>query len=115
LHSTCWDTQAAEPEEEDDAAAASGAAAAPRAAAPVRARSDDAFMERCKYVPLRLSLDDRKQMRLLEATMNVSEYTDKIDIYSAEQKSKRIMAQLREVHMGDAWSPACVCESVNRE
>jgi hypothetical protein len=57
----------------------------------------ESFVERAKWIPLRLTLEDRKVMRLLEATMNVSEYTDKIDIYSAEQKSKRIMAQLREV------------------
>ena len=45
--------------------------------------SAESLADRAKWVPLRLSLEDRKMMRLLEATMNVSEYTDKIDSASA--------------------------------
>eukprot|EP00455_Lapot_gusevi_P000550 TRINITY_DN1024_c0_g1_i5.p1 TRINITY_DN1024_c0_g1~~TRINITY_DN1024_c0_g1_i5.p1 ORF type:complete len:590 (-),score=199.74 TRINITY_DN1024_c0_g1_i5:176-1945(-) len=72
---------------------------APSESAAVPAQEDmgDFFYERAKYLPLRLSLEERKLVRLLEAALNVSEYTDKIDIYSSTQKSKRIMAQLREV------------------
>lgn len=53
--------------------------------------------DRAKYSPLRLSLEDRKYMRLLDAALSVSEYTDKVDIYSYQQKSKRIMTQLNDI------------------
>ncbi|PVU93847.1 hypothetical protein BB560_005980, partial [Smittium megazygosporum] len=38
------------------------------------------IISRAKSIPLRLTQNERKYMRLLEATLNVSEYTDKIDI-----------------------------------
>jgi hypothetical protein len=36
------------------------------------------FRERCKYIPLRLTMDQRRLLRLLEAALHVSEYTDKV-------------------------------------
>lgn len=41
-------------------------------------RQSSGFRERCKYIPLRLELKDRRLLRLLEAALNVSEYTDKV-------------------------------------
>jgi hypothetical protein len=55
------------------------------------------FLERAKYIPLRLAVHERKYLRLLEAALHVSEYTDKIDIITYSSKSKRIVAQIREL------------------
>ncbi|KAJ3013577.1 hypothetical protein HKX48_005663 [Thoreauomyces humboldtii] len=62
-----------------------------------KAPPGDWFLERAKYIPLRLTLEERKFLRLLEAGLNVSEYTDKIDILSYGSKSKRIVAQIKEL------------------
>ncbi|KAF9226868.1 hypothetical protein BS17DRAFT_776255 [Gyrodon lividus] len=56
------------------------------------------FVERSKYIPLRLSLPERKYLRLLDAALQVSEYTDKIDTLGfGLSKAKRIVQQIREL------------------
>lgn len=56
------------------------------------------FLERAKYIPLRLAYNERKQFRLLEAALNVSEYTDKVDIYTFNKsKVHRMAAQIKEM------------------
>lgn len=56
------------------------------------------FVERSKYIPVRLTLGERKFLRLLEAALNVSEYTDKIDtIGFGLSKAKRIVHQIKEL------------------
>ncbi|TDL29668.1 hypothetical protein BD410DRAFT_736748 [Rickenella mellea] len=56
------------------------------------------FVERSKYIPLRLTLGERKYLRLLEAALQVSEYTDKIDTLGfGLSKAKRIVHQIREL------------------
>ena len=57
----------------------------------------DVFLERAKYIPLRLSYDERKQLHLLEAALCVSGYTDKLDTPSFCNKSKRIRTQLQDI------------------
>ena len=36
------------------------------------------FEMRARFIPLRLTLDERRLLRLLEAALSVSEYTDKV-------------------------------------
>jgi len=55
------------------------------------------FMERVKYIPLRLTLSERKLLRLCEASLNVSEYTDKVDILTWKSKTGRIHEQIRDI------------------
>ncbi|TFK25939.1 hypothetical protein FA15DRAFT_667930 [Coprinopsis marcescibilis] len=58
----------------------------------------DWFLERAKFIPVRLTLAERKFLRLLEAALTVSEYTDKIDIIGfGLSKTKRIVHQIREL------------------
>ena len=56
------------------------------------------FVERTKYIPLRLTFGERKYLRLLDAALQVSEYTDKIDTLGfGLSKAKRIVHQIREL------------------
>ncbi|KAI9244581.1 hypothetical protein BDA99DRAFT_448371 [Phascolomyces articulosus] len=53
--------------------------------------------KRAQFVPLRLDAHERNLLRLLEAALNVSEYTDKIDIISYANKARRIVTQIRDL------------------
>lgn len=55
------------------------------------------FENRAKYIPVRLTLDERKLLRLVLAALNVSEYTDKVDVYAYGNKAKRMAFQLKEM------------------
>jgi hypothetical protein len=54
------------------------------------------FVERAKYIPVRLSLKERKFLRLLRAAIKVNDYTDKVDQPNLT-KSKRTYAQILEI------------------
>ena len=55
------------------------------------------LIERSKHVPLRLTLEQRKVLRLCEAALDVSEYTDKVDVLSWKSKTGRIHEQIRDI------------------
>ncbi|KAF0974521.1 hypothetical protein FDP41_006553 [Naegleria fowleri] len=59
--------------------------------------SGKSVAERARFIPLRLNLEERKKLRLLEAALNVSEYTDKIDTIRTMGKLKRIKEQCEEI------------------
>ncbi|KAH6566443.1 hypothetical protein BASA62_006694 [Batrachochytrium salamandrivorans] len=55
------------------------------------------YIDRAKFIPLRLEVGERKFLRLLEAALNVSEYTDKIDVVVYSNKTKRVISQIKEL------------------
>lgn len=56
------------------------------------------FLERSRYIPLRLTYEERKFLRLAEAALSVSEYTDRVDTLGfGLSKAKRIVQQIREL------------------
>jgi hypothetical protein len=57
----------------------------------------DFYLERAKYIPLRLTLEERKKLRLVEAALEVSDYTDKVDIIAWSNKAQRIHAQIQDI------------------
>ncbi|CAL5219476.1 g1312 [Coccomyxa viridis] len=55
------------------------------------------FLERSRYIPLRLSADERRYLHLLEAALSVSSYTDKVDILSWRNKTQRVHTQVKDI------------------
>eukprot|EP00954_Amorphochlora_amoebiformis_P028474 1391725-Amorphochlora_amoeboformis.AAC.1 len=58
---------------------------------------DEQLLERSPFIPLRLTLDERKYLRLVTAALEVSEYTDRVDVARFVGKAKRIHKQLKEI------------------
>eukprot|EP00916_Digyalum_oweni_P008333 GHVL01013980.1.p1 GENE.GHVL01013980.1~~GHVL01013980.1.p1 ORF type:complete len:329 (-),score=76.71 GHVL01013980.1:37-1023(-) len=53
--------------------------------------------EQAKCVPLRLAYDERVYLRLLEAALDVSEYTDKVDILINGSKARKIAHEIKQM------------------
>ena len=49
-------------------------------------QTDEEFLERCKYTPIRLTPDERQMLAVLQNSLNVSEYTDEVDCFSRHSK-----------------------------
>jgi hypothetical protein len=61
-----------------------------------RSPSRRTVLERSRYIPLRLSLNERKLLRLVEAAMNCTEYTTVVD-RPYDKPTKRLHQQVRGV------------------
>lgn len=57
----------------------------------------DNMSERAKYIPLRLTYEERKVLRLVNAAISVSDYTTSIDSADFKSKSKRDHARLQNI------------------
>lgn len=52
--------------------------------------------ERAKYIPLRLTYEERKNLRLVNAAINVSDYTTEVDV-QFKNKARRHHMQLQRI------------------
>lgn len=57
------------------------------------------FRERARYIPLRLTAKERKILRLVEGALNVSNYTDVVDVvsYSRMKTKQRMYSQILDL------------------
>ena len=66
----------------------------------VEVKENTAMVERARYIPMRLTYEERKQLRLLEATLQASSYTDRVDAAAMAEpgaQRKRLHEQVRGI------------------
>jgi len=60
------------------------------------AATSESMLERAKYIPIRLTYEERKGLRLISAAVNVSDYTNTVDI-AFKNKARRHQKQLQQI------------------
>ncbi|GAX77609.1 hypothetical protein CEUSTIGMA_g5053.t1 [Chlamydomonas eustigma] len=83
--------------EDDDTSMGSAPSSTPPPPGNLSAPTSQKFSDRARYIPLRLNIDERRLLRLLEAALNVSEYTDKVDVLVYSGRNQRISVQIKDI------------------
>ena len=55
------------------------------------------FLERSRYIPLRLAYAERQKLRLLESIASIKDYTDRVDHLGFAKKTQRVYTQIQEI------------------
>ena len=67
----------------------------------------EVMQERAKYIPLRLSYEERKALRLVMAAINVSDYTSVVDTeFKSKARRRHVQLQVRESIVATRYSIA---------
>ncbi|KAH3759212.1 UPF0652 protein [Pelomyxa schiedti] len=69
----------------------------PVSARDVRSKETESVLERAKYIPLRLTLEERKLLRLLEAILSSNKYTNRIDVSGFKLPAARASEQVKNI------------------
>ncbi|KAL0592569.1 hypothetical protein ABG067_000133 [Albugo candida] len=64
----------------------------------IKSSCAQSVLERAKYIPLRLTYEERKVLRTLEAALSISQYTDQMDtLQCVKNRTWRIRLQLQHI------------------
>jgi len=70
------------------------------------------YIDKCRSVPMRLTEEERRLLKVLVSALNVSEYTDNVDTMSRKSKTERIIEELENLF--SIILGLMVCSDVNK-